>query len=312
MSQAQRLLCFVHDSPLQLVPMMYDFFAYPFRLSVLHRHSWAVVLAISVLAGCAFGPPAPHDERHVGEPLPYEPPAPGLQTAPPLPPISPRIVTRGPRQQKLIALTFDACSTRGVSHFDEAVIRELIRAEVPATLFLGGKWMEEHADETIELTRYPQFELANHTQLHPHLRRESDARVREELARTQDVLYTLTGRQARLFRAPYGELDERVAKLAGQAGLISVQYSLPSGDPDPAISAKRLIDYVSDMARSGSIVVMHMNGRGWHTAEALPRIIFRLRKKGFRFVTVGELIGLASTGPEVLPPPASPPKAGSP
>ena len=259
-------------------------------------------MLISVLAGCAFGPPAPHNERNVGEPLPYEPPAAGMQPAPSLPPIPPRIVTRGPRQQKLIALTFDACSTRGTSHFDEAVIRTLIRAEVPATLFLGGKWMEEHPDETIELTRYPQFELANHTHLHPHLKRESDVRVREELARTQDVLYTLTGRSARLFRAPYGELDERVAKLAGEMGLISIQYDLASGDPDPAISTKRLIDYVSDMARSGSIVVMHMNGRGRHTAEALPRIIFRLRKRGFRFVTVGELIGVAATDPAGSPP----------
>lgn len=286
--------------------------AFTLYLSVFRRPRWVAVLAISVLAGCVTGPPAPHDERTLGEPLPYEPPASGLQTAPPLPPVAPRIVTRGPRQQKLIALTFDACSTRGVSHFDEAVIRELIRAEVPATLFLGGKWMEEHPDETIELTRYPQFELANHTHLHPHLKRESDARVREELARTQNVLYTLTGQRARLFRAPYGELDERVAKLAGEAGLISVQYDLASGDPDRSITAKRLIDYVSDMARSGSIVVMHMNGRGWRTAEALPRIILRLRKKGFRFVTVGELIGLAPAEPAALPSASSPSKTGSP
>ncbi len=282
-----------------------------FRHVVFRRRFWVLAVAISALAGCAYVP-APLSDRTIGEPLPYEPPVPGMQTAPPLSPIPPRIVTRGPRQQKLIALTFDACSTRGVSRFDAVVIRELIRADVPATLFLGGRWMEEHPDETIELSRYPQFELANHTHLHPHLRRESDIRVREELARTQDVLYTLTGRRARLFRAPYGELDERVAKLAGQSGLISVQYDLASGDPDPAISAKRLIDYVSGMARSGSIVVMHMNGRGRHTAEALPRIIFRLRKRGFRFVTVGELIKLAPADPVALSPSSFPPKAGSP
>lgn len=266
-----------------------------------------ILIALALSAGCARGPSVLHDEHALGEPLPYEPPGPGLRTAPPLPPIPPRVVSRGPRKEKLIALTFDACSTRGVSHFDEAVIRELIRAEVPATLFLGGKWMEEHPDETIELTRYPQFEFANHTHLHPHLQRESNARVREEISRTQDVLYTLTGRRARLFRAPYAELDERVARLVGEAGLVSVQYDLASGDPDRNVSAKRLIDYVSDMARNGSIVVMHMNGRGWHTAEALPRIIFRLRKKGFRFVTVGEMIGLTPID-TVVSAPRLPPK----
>jgi peptidoglycan/xylan/chitin deacetylase (PgdA/CDA1 family) len=44
------------------------------------------------------------------------------------------------------------------------------------------------------------------------------------------------------------------------------------------------------MARGGSIIVMHVNTRGWHTAEALPEIIANLRKKGYSFVTVSRLI----------------------
>ena len=44
------------------------------------------------------------------------------------------------------------------------------------------------------------------------------------------------------------------------------------------------------MAKGGSIIVMHINQRGWHTAEALPEIITRLRKRGFTFVTVSELL----------------------
>lgn len=186
--------------------------------------------------------------------------------------------------------------------FDERVIRTLIDMKVPATLFLGGKWMEEHPDETQELANYPQFELGNHTYLHPHLPRESDARVQEEFARTQDMLYTLTGRRATLFRAPYGEVDARVAQLGADAGMIAIQYDLASGDPDPRISSKRLIEYVREQSKNGSIVVMHMNGRGWKTAEALPRIVLGLRKKGYKLVTVSELLGrpalpLASPSP---------------
>jgi peptidoglycan/xylan/chitin deacetylase (PgdA/CDA1 family) len=40
---------------------------------------------------------------------------------------------------------------------------------------------------------------------------------------------------------------------------------------------------------------MHMNGRGWHTAEALPAVIQRLRDQGYTFVTVSQLLGLAPT-----------------
>jgi peptidoglycan/xylan/chitin deacetylase (PgdA/CDA1 family) len=257
------------------------------------RGRLAALLLAGLASGCALLPtPAPqHDEQAVGAPLPYEPPLAGIQVAPPLPAVAPQVVKHGPRRKKRIALTFDACSTQGPSQFDERVIRTLISLQAPATLFLGGKWMEEHPDETQEIARYPQFELANHTYLHPHLPHESDARVREELARTQDMLYTLTGRRATLFRAPYGELDARVVSLGAEAGMIAIQYDLASGDPDPRISSKRLLEYVTDQAKNGSIVVMHMNGRGWKTAEALPRIIVRLRKKGYKLVTVSELLG---------------------
>jgi peptidoglycan/xylan/chitin deacetylase (PgdA/CDA1 family) len=256
----------------------------------------AAVLALALLglAGCVSTPkPALQDETLIGSPLPYELPAVELTPAPRLVPrVQHKPVRHGSRDHKRIALTFDACATQGPSQFDVKVIKTLIDLKVPATLFLGGKWMEEHPDETMELATYPQFELANHTYLHPHLTHESDERVREELLRTQDMLYTLTGKVARLFRAPYGELDKRVMGLAAEQGLVSIQYDLASGDPDPNISTKRLIEYVSDRTRKGSIVVLHMNGRGWKTAEALPRIVLRLRKKGYRLVTVGQLLGL--------------------
>lgn len=257
------------------------------------RRRLTALLMAALASGCALAPaPAPlNDEQAVGAPLPYEPPLAGVRAAPALPVVAPEVVKNGPRRKKRIALTFDACSTQGPSQFDERVIRVLIDMQAPATLFLGGKWMEEHPDETQELANYPQFEMANHTYLHPHLPHESDERVHEELFRTQDMLYTLTGRRATLFRAPYGEVDARIAGIGAQAGMIAIQYDLASGDPDPNISAKRLIEYVSAQAKNGSIIVMHMNGRGWKTAEALPRIVTRLRKKGYKLVTVSELLG---------------------
>jgi peptidoglycan/xylan/chitin deacetylase (PgdA/CDA1 family) len=53
---------------------------------------------------------------------------------------------------------------------------------------------------------------------------------------------------------------------------------------------------VTTGARNGSIVVLHMNGRGWNTAEALPDIIGELRRKGFSLVTVGEIMGSGRGG----------------
>ncbi|HEX7572791.1 MAG TPA: hypothetical protein VF514_06835 [Bacteroidota bacterium] len=80
------------------------------------------------------------------------------------------------------------------------------------------------------------------------------------------------------------------AAVAESLGLTVIQYDLPSGDPDSLISEQAIVRYVSSMARGGSIIVMHINTRGWHTSEALPEIIANLRRRGYSFVTVSGLI----------------------
>ncbi len=205
-------------------------------------------------------------------------------------PVEPIVIEHGSRQRKVIALTFDACSTEDPGNFDERASEVLIRTRTPATLFLGGKWMFEEAEQTKRLAANPLFEIGNHAYLHPHLRDASDERIREELRSTQNVMDSLTGKQASLFRPPYGEYDDRVVRIAASLGLKTVQFDLASGDPDPAISKERLIRHISSMVRNGSIIVMHINRRGWHTAEALPEIISRLRQRGFLFETVSDMI----------------------
>jgi peptidoglycan/xylan/chitin deacetylase (PgdA/CDA1 family) len=213
-----------------------------------------------------------------------------IQRPPALPAVPARIVCCGLRREPRIALTFDACATRVPSGYDQRLIQVLVANRIPATLFLGGKWMAEHPDATRYLASQAHFELGNHSFLHPHLTALPDERVRQELEWTQTVMYSLTGRQALLFRAPYGEIDERVAELAAQMGLTAVQYDLASGDPDARSTADGLLKAVLQGVRSGTIIVMHMNGRGWHTAEALPAIIAALHQRGYEFTTVGDLI----------------------
>ncbi len=213
-----------------------------------------------------------------------------FRPTPALPPVQPHVVSHGNPSEKKIALTFDACSTHAPSHYDERITKILVETQTPATIFLGGKWMEDEPAQTKYLASLPFIELENHTFYHPHLTKLSDEQVRNELRRTQEAMYTLIGRQPTLYRPPYGEYNERVIKIAARLGLTTVEYSLASGDPDPHFSKDVLINYVTKMARNGSIIVMHINGRGWHTAEALPEIIARLRARGFIFVTVSDLI----------------------
>jgi peptidoglycan/xylan/chitin deacetylase (PgdA/CDA1 family) len=230
-------------------------------------------------------------EKNEVDSLTYAPPNMKLETPPKLPSVAAMVVEHGSRKTKKIALTFDACATRKPSHYDERVTKVLVDTKTPATIFLGGKWMEEEPEHTKYLASMPQFELGNHSFLHPHMTRVSEKRMREELKWTQEVMFTLTGRQATLFRPPYGEYDSTVVKTAAEMGLTTIEYDLPSGDPDVHATKEKLIEYVVSMAKSGSIIVMHVNRHGWHTAEALPNIIAGLKKRGFTLVKVGDLIG---------------------
>jgi peptidoglycan/xylan/chitin deacetylase (PgdA/CDA1 family) len=85
-------------------------------------------------------------------------------------------------------------------------------------------------------------------------------------------------------------VDERLANLAKTTGLVTIQYDIASGDPDPGLSPHRIARSVLRDARGGSIIVFHMNRKGVHTADVLPEVISGLKKKGFLLVTVGELL----------------------
>ncbi|MGZ3447577.1 MAG: polysaccharide deacetylase family protein, partial [Myxococcaceae bacterium] len=125
----------------------------------------------------------------------------GALPVPALPAVTPEVVAHGRRDRKEIALTFDACSTRDVSQYDEPVTRALLAAGAPATIFLGGSWAREEAGQVKALASHPQFELANHTYTHPHLPAVKDeARIRAELVRTQAEVKALTGQTPRFFR----------------------------------------------------------------------------------------------------------------
>ncbi len=204
--------------------------------------------------------------------------------------LNPLIIEHGSRTSKSIALTFDACPTGRANEYDERVIDLLLREQVPATLFMSGRWVERNPEKAKFLADQPQFEIAAHSYFHPHMTEKDDQRDLREFRNTQAVIRKVTGKTAKYFRPPFGEVDERVAELARLCGLSTIQFDIASGDPDPGLSPERIARGVLNNARGGSIVVFHMNENGVHTAEALPVVIEGLRKKGFTLVTVGELL----------------------
>jgi peptidoglycan/xylan/chitin deacetylase (PgdA/CDA1 family) len=213
--------------------------------------------------------------------------------APVLPPIKRTFITNGSRDKPLVALTFDLCQKPELpSWFDKKIYQALVDSNTRATFFLGGDWMRTHITETRLLAATPLFELGNHSYTHPDLPNLNSDQISREVLKTQDMLYHLTGRQPRIFRLPSGKYNDLVLDTIALRGLYTIQWDADTADPVPDNDAENILRLVKQRVHNGSIVLMHANGRGWHTGEALPAIITYLRDQGYCLVTVPQLIGL--------------------
>jgi len=219
-----------------------------------------------------------------------------------------RVNTHG---EKLVALTFDLCELADQkSGYDGAVVDALRAAGAKATFFAGGKWMRSHPTRAMQLMADPLFEIGSHTWTHGNFGQLDTAEMRRQIAWTQ-AEYTLLrekiAHMARekgvaaaaiatipavptLLRFPYGRCRPEALSLVASMGLAAIQWSLTTGDPDPHSTPERIIKIVLDRVRPGDIIIGHANGNGHGTGEALPRLLEELRKRGYRFVTVSELL----------------------
>ena len=215
-----------------------------------------------------------------------------------------------PKGQKLIALTLDLCEDRGEVAGYEGRIFDYLRSEnVKATLFSGGKWLRSHVARAQQLMTDPLFELANHAEAHRNLRKLDGQSLTDEIAgpqrayqsiraglaatqcaaSTPDALQSVPQRLS-LFRFPFGACSAASLNAVNDAGLLAIQWDLSSGDPDPHMDAKAIADQIVHHVKPGSIIISHANGRGWHTVEAMPLVIPKLKALGYQFVTVSELL----------------------
>ncbi len=213
--------------------------------------------------------------------------------APSLPHLDVHFITHGDRELPYVALTFDMCQAPdNPAGFDEGIVAALLEYEAPATFFMGGDWMRTHITETRLLDGIPLFELGNHSWSHPDMRELTEAEMSAEVLRTQDMMYQITGHQTVLFRYPSGWYSDLALSVVAWHGLYSIQWDIVTADPVPDNTAENILGRVREQVQNGSIIIMHANGRGWHTAEALPQMIEYLRGEGYCLVTVSQMIGL--------------------
>lgn len=216
----------------------------------------------------------------------------------------------GERNKKKIALTFDADMTTGMrqmlangsvkSFYDERLISFLVKSRTPATLFLSGLWVEQYPEITKELASKKLFEIGSHSYSHrayssPCYALEAlpEDRKIEDIGASQMIIERYTGIKTELFRFPGGCFGPEDLALLKLAGANAIAWDVVADDGFNA-NERSIVERVTARVKNGSIIVMHMNGFPNEPVDylAVPRIVETLRKNGFEFVTVSQLLGL--------------------
>ncbi len=195
-------------------------------------------------------------------------------------------ISCGAGTQPIVALTFDD----GPGPLTGQTLDLLEERGMTATFFVAGKLVDAPWIDHSLVRRAAQLgEVGDHSWDHVSMVGLSLDELDGQIAETRRVAADAAGEEVLLFRPPLGAHDERIRGYVGSIGMLTVMWSLESGDSQ-GDNAVRIYRAVRDGLSAGDIILLHEN-RGT-TQRALPRILDLIERRGFRTVTVSELLAL--------------------
>ncbi|NEW07727.1 polysaccharide deacetylase family protein [Paenibacillus sp. SYP-B3998] len=188
--------------------------------------------------------------------------------------------------EKVIALTFDD----GPHPVYTAQILDLLKQyEAKATFFVVGNKVKMNPD-LLKREVNEGHELANHTYSHAYLSRKNN--LKKEINKAEEIIYETTGRRCQLFRPPGGFYNENLVAMVKQEGYKMIMWTWQLDTKDwntPGVD--KIVNRVLKNSRNGNIVLFHDYVEGpTQTIDALKLILPELKNRGFKFVTVSELL----------------------
>lgn len=200
-------------------------------------------------------------------------------------------------REKVIALTLDACGSRGGKGYDDALIRYLEQHRIPATLFINARWIDANPDTFKKLSANPLFEIANHGLLHRPASVSGRAvygisgtgtiaELVTEIEGNARKIFALTGKRPRCYRSGTAYYDEVAVKISRRLGQEVIGFSI-LGDAGATYNREQVRTALLK-ATPGDIALLHMNHPEGETAEGVFDALPELQRRGFRFVALSE------------------------
>jgi len=194
-----------------------------------------------------------------------------------------------------IAMTFDDGPSDKLT---PELLDILAQYHIHATFFVIGRNAVEHPEILRRAVREG-HEIGNHSWSHPAFGKMRDENVRTELQKTDDAIRSAIGVRPVLMRPPYGSITARQKKwINSEFGYRIILWDVDPLDwkrPGPTVVTSRIVRET----RPGSIILSHDIHPG--TIKAMPGTFDQLQAKGFKFVTVSELIAMGKPMPPKEP-----------
>lgn len=194
--------------------------------------------------------------------------------------------SRGPTDRQIVAMTFDD----GPHPQNTPRLLDILRARnIKATFYVIGRSVDNYP-QIVRRIVAEGHEIGNHTYTHRNLTKLSDSEMLRELTRTRDSIVKASGVQPRTMRPPYGALLQRQRAMIHQDfGYPTVLWSVDPRDwqrPGPSVVTSRILTN----SHNGAIILAH----DLHSpsVDAMPATLDGLLRKGFKFVTVSQMIAM--------------------
>lgn len=185
--------------------------------------------------------------------------------------------------EKQVAISFDAAWGADKTKQIVDICKEY---NVRATFFLVGFWVDKYGD-MVKYIDGNGFEIGTHSNTHPDMVKLSSRDQDLELKKSIELITNITGKSVELFRAPFGSYNNSLLDVAESNGLKTIQWDVDSLDWK-GLSAENITTRILNNVKNGSIILCHNNSD--HIIDALPMVLDRLSKKGYKVGAVGDLI----------------------
>ena len=190
-----------------------------------------------------------------------------------------------------IAMTFDDGPSEATTPRLLDILKE---RHIKATFFMIGQNAERNPD-IVRRILAEGHEIGNHSWTHPQLSKLPNDRVTEELNKTQDAIRNACGYTPTLMRPPYGAITKTQREwIESQFNLNVVFWTVDPFDwkrPGESVIEQRILAG----AKPGAIILSHDIHK--QTVDAMPATLDALAAKGFKFVTVSQLIAMNKPKP---------------